>query len=86
MKSQKLCSSNLFCLCLRSNNILIIFFFLLCKEVMLQKDNFYVKDLDVSILLLSAVLLRKYNPGMNGTIVTAHNYISHRNPKNMCKL
>jgi len=53
---------------------------------MLQKDNFYVKDLDVSILLLSAVLLRKYNPGMNGTIVTAHNYISHRNPKNMCKL
>ena len=35
---------------------------------MLQKDNFHVKDLYVSILLPSAVLLRKYNPGMNGQL------------------
>ena len=53
---------------------------------MLQKDNFHVKDLYVSILLLSGVLLRKCNPGMNGTTVTADNYISHRIPENMCKL
>lgn len=62
------------------------FFFLQCKEVRLQKDNFHVKDLYVSILLLSAVLLRKYNPGMNDTTVTTDNYISHRIPENMCKL
>jgi len=42
---------------------------------MLQKDNFHVKDLYVSTLLLSAVLLRKYNAGMNSTTVTADNYI-----------
>lgn len=53
---------------------------------MLQKDNYHVKDLYVNILLLSAVLLRKYNPGMNGTTVRADNYVSHRIPENMYKL
>jgi hypothetical protein len=52
---------------------------------MLEKDNFHIKDLYVSNLLLSVVLLRKYNPGMNSTTVTTDNYISHRIPENKCK-